>query len=114
MPSSSSPPGWQASTYPSACTAGGTPGSAFAGILGGIFAFGCPICNAVLVSLIGTSTILAYYLPIRPIIGLASVAILGVAVYLKARDRGCDTCAPESPAQDEVVPGAHSPDMSRG
>jgi hypothetical protein len=82
--------------------------------LGGIFAFGCPICNAVLVSLIGTSTILAYYLPIRPIIGLASVAILGVAVYLKARDRGCDTCAPESPAQDEVVPGAHSPDMSRG
>jgi hypothetical protein len=89
-------------------------GSAFAGTLGGIFAFGCPICNAVLVSFIGTSTILAYYLPLRPFIGLASVAILGVAAYLKARDQGCDTCEPDRPAQDDLAGRVSRTDMSAG
>ncbi|MEE9201969.1 MAG: hypothetical protein V3U31_02090 [Dehalococcoidia bacterium] len=89
-------------------------GSAFAGAVGGIFAFGCPLCNAVIMSLIGTSTILAYYVPFTPFIGLASVGLLATAVYLKARDRGCDTCEQPGPGREDLAGKVPRTDISAG
>jgi hypothetical protein len=91
---------------------GKATGSAFAGTVGGIFAFGCPICNAVLVSLIGTSTILAVYVPLTPFIGLASVGLLATALYLKARDRGCDTCEQPGPGREDLAGRVPRTDIS--
>ncbi|HLD41979.1 MAG TPA: hypothetical protein VJB06_03005 [archaeon] len=64
----------------------------FAGTLGGILAFGCPICNALLVSLFGASALLTYFDPLRPILGTVSVIILSLMVYWKSRLRNCKIC----------------------
>lgn len=63
--------------------------AAMGGGLAGIFAFGCPICNVLLVSLVGSSALLTYYEPVRPLIGIVGVALLGGAVYLRMRCREC-------------------------
>lgn len=59
--------------------------SAYGGLLGGVMAFGCPLCNKVFVLALGTSSILNYIEPFRPVIGAVSFAVMGVAVYLKAK-----------------------------
>lgn len=81
-------------------------GSAFLGAIGGIFAFGCPICNALLVSLLGVSTLLSFYLPLRPVIGLTSIGLLATALYLKARRPGCATCAEDESGTKEAFEGS--------
>lgn len=58
----------------------------------GVLAFGCPICNALLVSLLGTVAILTYYEPIRPAVGVLGVALLGAALYLKFKNTKCSSC----------------------
>ena len=55
------------------------------GILASIFALSCPICNAVLVALFGATALLAYFEPFRPVLGLISIAILGIALFLKIK-----------------------------
>jgi hypothetical protein len=63
--------------------------AAMGGGVAGIFAFGCPICNAILVSLVGSSALLTYYEPVRPLVGVLGIALLAGAVYLKMR---CGEC----------------------
>ena len=48
------------------------------------FAVGCPICNKLVVGLIGISGALNYWAPLQPILGLFSVGLLvtGLAVRL--------------------------------
>lgn len=65
--------------------------SAGAGLLG-VFAVGCPVCNKLVVTLIGTSGALNYFAPIQPVIGLAAVALAGWALcarYRTLRDPAC-------------------------
>jgi hypothetical protein len=63
--------------------------AALGGGLAGLFAFGCPICNALLASLMGTSALLTYYDPLRPFLGLLGIGLLGGAIYLKLRCHDC-------------------------
>ena len=58
--------------------------SAGAGLLG-VFAVGCPVCNKLVVTLIGTSGALNYFAPIQPVIGLAAVALAGWALWARYR-----------------------------
>jgi hypothetical protein len=51
------------------------------GGIGGFLAFGCPICNTLLVFLFGTSALLMYLEPYRPLLGWASIAVLSGALY---------------------------------
>lgn len=65
--------------------------------LGGIAAYlaiGCPICNKVVVAALGVSGTLSIFAPIQPVIGAASVALLGATLVwrLRARARGCTRC----------------------
>src|SRR6056297_2682192 len=46
---------------------------AFGGVVGGFLAFACPICNAVLVALFGSSALMTYFDPLRPFLGAVSV-----------------------------------------
>ena len=48
-------------------------------IWGGFVSFlavGCPVCNQVVVALVGTSGALAWWAPVQPVIGLLAVALL--------------------------------------
>lgn len=75
----------------------GEPGAGRA-TLGGIAAYlaiGCPICNKVVVAALGVSGALSYFAPLQPIIGAASLALLGSTLAWRMRDRArrCARCA---------------------
>lgn len=61
--------------------------------VGGIlsaFAVGCPICNKIVVGLIGVSGALNVWAPIQPLLGLASLLLLSVALWVRLNgERQC-------------------------
>lgn len=60
--------------------------AASGGIIGGLFSFGCAICNKLLVFLLGLSGVIAYFMPLQPILGIISIAVLGYVVYMQLRN----------------------------
>lgn len=60
--------------------------AAYGGGIAGIFAVSCPICSKLLILLLGTTTILTYFEPVRPLFGLLSIGLIGGALYFKLRD----------------------------
>lgn len=58
-------------------TAGGT--------LVSMFAVGCPICNKLVVGVLGTSGALSYWAPIQPVLGVLTLALLAVALAVRLR-----------------------------
>lgn len=53
---------------------------------GGLLAFlaiGCPICNKLAVALLGVGGAFAYFEPLQPLLGLASVVLLASALVLR-------------------------------
>jgi hypothetical protein len=73
----------------------GRPDSSGGGraISGGVlttFAIGCPICNKLVVALLGVSGALNYWAPLQPLLGLASVALLLATLTIRLRgERSC-------------------------
>lgn len=68
--------------------------AAMGGSLPSIFAFSCPLCNVLLVSLLGATTILVFFEPLRPVFGIFGVGILGLALYLKVQSiKSCHRCS---------------------
>ncbi len=65
-----------------------------AGLLG-FLAVGCPVCNKLVLLLLGTSGAFAYWAPMQPVIGLASVLLLAATLGLRMRAlrSGCPTPA---------------------
>lgn len=66
--------------------------------LGGLLSFlavGCPICNKLIVLALGISGALRYFAPIQPLLGVASLALLGVTAWTRLRTlrTGCAVCA---------------------
>jgi len=49
------------------------------------FAVGCPICNKLVVALIGVSGALNYWAPLQPVLGVLSVALLAVGLAVRLR-----------------------------
>ena len=77
--------------------------------LGGIAAYlaiGCPICNKIIVGVLGVTGALNVFAPLQPVIGGASVALLvaTLAWRLRMRGRGCTRCATASPAGPMPLP----------
>jgi hypothetical protein len=55
-------------------------------LAGGVLSFlavGCPLCNKVVVLALGTGGALAYFEPIQPFLGVASVALLAYGLWLR-------------------------------
>jgi len=66
------------------------------GGIANIFAVGCPICNKVLVALLGASAVMAYIEPIRVWLGIFSAGLVGVALWFKVKNvKACVTCKRE-------------------
>ena len=59
-------------------------------------AVGCPVCNKVVIGLVGVSGALGVWAPIQPVLAVASVGVLGAAVVVRWRRRACgpDGCVP--------------------
>ena len=53
--------------------------------IGSFLAFGCPICNKLLVLLFGATALMTYFEPYRPILGFMSTALLGGALYWRIK-----------------------------
>src|SRR6056297_1164498 len=51
------------------------------GTVGGFLAFGCPICNAFLLALFSSSALMTYLDPLRPVLGVLSIALFGGLLY---------------------------------
>jgi hypothetical protein len=67
----------------------------------GALAVGCPLCNKLVVALLGLSGALAVWAPLQPVLGVASVGLVLLAVITKWRLSGvaCPT-APDHRALD--------------
>tara|TARA_B100002003_G_C14155899_1_gene556495 strand:+ start:3046 stop:3471 length:426 start_codon:yes stop_codon:yes gene_type:complete len=60
---------------------------AMGGGITGLFAFGCPMCNAILITILGTGSIMFYYDYIRPLVGILSVCIIAFSMYFLLRNK---------------------------
>jgi hypothetical protein len=47
------------------------------------FAVGCPVCNKIVVAVLGVSGALTYWAPIQPIVGILSIALLATGLLLR-------------------------------
>jgi hypothetical protein len=79
------------STTGSANRPGEGSGRALAGTLLSFFSVGCPICNKFVVLLLGIGGAMTFFNPLRPFLGIASIVLLGVTLFLRVRvlRRGC-------------------------
>ncbi|RLM54145.1 hypothetical protein DVK02_11815 [Halobellus sp. Atlit-31R] len=66
-------------------------GTATASAVLGFLAFGCPICNALLLALFSSSALMTYFDPLRPLVGAVSVVVFGGLLYVRSQ-RSCDVC----------------------
>lgn len=55
------------------------------------FAVGCPICNKIVVALVGVSGALGVSGPAQPVLAVMSLAALSTAVVRRVRRRDCTT-----------------------
>ncbi len=72
---------------------------------GGFLSFlavGCPICNKLVLLLLGTSGALNYFGPFQIYLGIASLALLGWALHLRVQaiSRGCSIIPRQKETQD--------------
>ena len=69
-------------------------GKVTVGGIGAFLAIGCPICNKIIVAVLGVSGALNVLAPLQPLIGALSIALLAgtLAWRLRARARGCERC----------------------
>jgi hypothetical protein len=71
--------------------------------IGSALAIGCPVCNKLVVGLLGVSGALGVWAPIQPVLAVLSVGALLTAVIIRWRGRGCDE---QSCTQTPAVPGS--------
>ncbi|MBS1895406.1 MAG: hypothetical protein JST59_29250 [Actinobacteria bacterium] len=58
--------------------------TAGSGILG-LLAVGCPVCNKLVVALLGVSGAFTYFAPIQPVLGALGVLLAAVALWIRLR-----------------------------
>lgn len=85
-------------TYIRTPGADGTPSAGRLGSAGGVlsfFAVGCPVCNKLVLLLLGTSGALSYWAPLQPLVAVASIGLLGEAALRRlATADACPTGEP--------------------
>jgi hypothetical protein len=60
-------------------------GAGFGSGILGLLAAGCPVCNKLVVALLGVSGALSYFEPIQPFLGAAGLLIAAVALFIRLR-----------------------------
>lgn len=65
--------------------AGTGPWRAYGGGLLSFLSVGCPVCNKVVVLLLGFSGAMTFFNPLRPWLGGAAMSLLGITLFLRIR-----------------------------
>jgi hypothetical protein len=88
----------------------GATGRLSAGSVLSFFAVGCPTCNKLVVLLLGSSGALSAFAPIQPVLGAASLALLGVTLWSRLRALGFlgGACTLPPPAPPAGLPATRS------
>ncbi len=77
--------------------AGRGAGTGAGGGLLGALAVGCPVCNKVVVALLGVAGAMQWWAPLQRLLGVASVGLLGWALHTRLRtERACPVPAAET------------------
>ena len=103
--------GLVAATYVRPADVGGRGGGAGTG--GGLLsalAVGCPVCNKLIVAVLGVTGAVQWWAPVQPLLGVASVGLLAWALRIRlGAERACRVPNP-APADgpDRTPGGAHS------
>ena len=63
-------------------------GRTLGGALLTTFAVGCPVCNKLVVALIGVSGAMTYWAPIQPLLGMLSIVLLGAGLLVRLSAAG--------------------------
>lgn len=71
---------------------------AFGSTIVGFLSFACPICNVLLLALFSNSMIMAYFNPLRPVLGVLSVVLFGGLIYYR-RQKNCRACGQQTEPQ---------------
>jgi hypothetical protein len=58
-------------------------GGGFVGGLASFLAVGCPICNKLVIALLGVGGALSYFAPIQPVLGVLGLALLAVTLNMR-------------------------------
>lgn len=58
------------------------------------FAVGCPVCNKLIVALIGVGGALSYWAPLQPVLGVLSVGLLGAGLIVRLRTSAACAAVP--------------------
>ena len=61
-----------------------------------VFAISCPICTKVVVLVLGASGALTYFAPIQPVLGVAALALAGIALRYRMRQLSARCPLPRS------------------
>jgi hypothetical protein len=67
-----------------------------------LFAIGCPVCNKLVVLAIGASGALRWFAPVQPILAVASLAMLGAALWTRL---GTEVACRTAPSAQPSTPG---------
>jgi len=62
-------------------------GYCYSGGIGSFFAFGCPICNKLLVFLFGATALLNYFEPYRKFLGFLSIGVIILSLWYLIKNR---------------------------
>ena len=65
---------------------------AAAGGIGTVFAVGCPVCNKLVVALLGTGGALTIFAPLQPLLGAGAAGLLLVGLRRQLRELGGQAC----------------------
>jgi hypothetical protein len=58
---------------------------AWVGVMLSFFSVGCPICNKIVVLLLGLTGAMTFFNPLRPFLGIASILLLAITLWLRIR-----------------------------
>lgn len=67
------------------------------------FAIGCPVCNKLIVAIIGTSGALTYFEPVQPVLGVAAVALGAYGLRRRVLDLTSGCPVTSSPATEPTT-----------
>jgi hypothetical protein len=88
---------------------------ASAGAILGFFAVGCPVCNKLVLLVLGYTGAMTWFEPVQPF--LAVLAVVGLAAALRARLRGAVACLPPrrgtGRTDSPYIPGAVEPQRAK-
>jgi hypothetical protein len=94
-------------TYTVAGNSGaGAPRAGIGSGIVGWFAVGCPVCNKIVVALLGASGATSSFAPAQPALGAAAVALAAAALAIRVRAirRGACALPARAPTEQECSP----------